>query len=142
MAERGIDLAEHRSSPVTEQSIAAADLILGMTREHVREVVAISPDAWPKTFTIKDFIRRAERGGPPGRHQRFSDWLESIGAEREPYDALGTNPGDEVPDPFGQRAKVWTRVIDDLDDMVSAIAAILPVGARGASRNRFRRAST
>jgi protein-tyrosine-phosphatase len=142
MSERGIDLTEHRSSPVTEQSIKDADLILGMAREHVREIVAISPEAWPKTFTIKDFVRRAERSGPPGRHQRFADWLESIGAEREPYDALGTNPGDEVPDPYGQRAKVWNRVIEDLDDLVSAIAATVPIGGGDPSRKRFRRAST
>lgn len=140
MSERGIDLTRHRSAPVTAESIASANLILGMTREHVREVVAISPAAWPKTFTVKDFARRAERTGPPGRHQRLTDWLETVGTDREPYDALGTNPGDEVPDPYGQRPKVWNRVIEDLDDLVSAIASILPVGDRDAPARRYRSA--
>lgn len=125
MGERGFDLTRYSSIPVTKESVHAADLVLTMAREHVREVVAVSPEAWPKTFTLKDFVRRAERVGPPGRHQRLTDWLEAVGADREPYDALGTNPGDEVPDPYGQRARVWNQVIDDLDDLVSAAAAVL-----------------
>jgi protein-tyrosine phosphatase len=135
MSERGIDLTRHRSAAVTGDSVNEADLILGMAREHVREVVAISPSAWRKTFTLKDFTRRAERIGPPRRHQRLPDWLETVGADREPYDALGTNPGDEVPDPYGQRPRVWNRVIEDLDDLVSRI---LPAMGLSGQRTRTR----
>lgn len=129
MSQRGIDLAEHRSSGVTAKSIADADLILGMTREHVREIVGISPDAWSKTFTLKDFVRRTQAIAPPRRHQRFADWLGLVGAGRTPQDVLGSSPDDEVSDPFGQRTKVWDRVIEDLDDLISQLPAIL--GAKG-----------
>lgn len=132
MAERGIDLAPHRSVAVTTETVAEADLILGMTREHVRDVVGISPAAWPKTFTLKDFVRRADKVGPPRRHQRLSDWLETVGEGRDPRDVLGADPEDEVPDPYGQRAKVWERVVDELDDLVSKIPRLLGLTNRSA----------
>jgi protein-tyrosine-phosphatase len=126
MAERGIDLSSHVSAQVTEHSLAAADIVLGMTREHVREVVAISPDAWPKTFTLKDFVRRAE-GHTRGRHQRVADWLDSVGAERERYDVLGADPEDDVRDPFRQRSRVWDRVIREVDELVTRVVPSLGV---------------
>jgi len=142
MAEHGIDLAPHRSVAVTSEAVADADLILGMTREHVRDVVGISPAAWPKTFTLKDFVRRADKVGPPRRHQRLADWLETVGEGRDPRDLLGTDPDDEVPDPYGQRTKVWKRVVDELDDLVSKVPRLLGLSdrstpsARSAERNR------
>jgi protein-tyrosine-phosphatase len=143
MAEHGIDLAPHRSVAVTSEAVADADLILGMTREHVRDVVGISPAAWPKTFTLKDFVRRADKVGPPRRHQRLADWLESVGDGRDPRELLGTDPDDEVPDPYGQRTKVWERVVDELDDLVSEIPRLLGLtgrsmpSARSAERNQL-----
>ena len=132
MAERGCDLAPHRSTPVTRDQVVEADIILGMTREHVREIVGISPDAWPKTFTLKDFVRRAEQVAPPRRHQRFADWLATLGEGRKPRDVLGSNPDDEVPDPYGQRVKVWERTIDELDELVSRIPRLIDVTNRRA----------
>jgi protein-tyrosine-phosphatase len=130
MAEHGIDLAPHRSVAVTTEAVADADLILGMTREHVRDVVGISPAAWPKTFTLKDFVRRADKVGPPRRHQRLADWLASVGEGRDPREVLGSDPDDEVPDPYGQRTKAWERVVDELDDLVSKIPRLLGVTTR------------
>jgi protein-tyrosine-phosphatase len=124
MAEHGVDLSSYLSAQVAEDTVAAADIILGMAREHVREVVAISPDAWPKTFTLKDFVRRAE-GHTRGRHQRVTDWLDGIGAERGPYDVLGADPEDDVHDPFRQRSRVWNRVIAEVDELVSRFVPTL-----------------
>ncbi len=136
MAERGIDLAHHRSAPVTNEVVEEADLILGMTREHVREIVGLSPGALPKTFTLKDFVRRAEKVGPPRRHQRWEDWLTSVGQGRRPRDVLGSNSDDEVPDPYGQRVKVWQRVIDELDELVSPIPRLLGIVEQPAPSRR------
>ena len=38
MAERGIDISDHRSHSLTNEEVAEADLILVMTREHARLV--------------------------------------------------------------------------------------------------------
>jgi protein-tyrosine phosphatase len=125
MARYGTDLSGHIGIPVTERSVSEADIILGMTREHVREIVAISPDAWAKTFTLKEFVRRAERAGARHRHQRVSDWLVNVGAGREPQHVLGSDSGDDIIDPFGRRRSVWKHVIADMDDLVSRIIPTL-----------------
>jgi len=139
MAERGIDLAPHCSVSVTTETVADADLILGMSREHVRDVVGMTPTAWPKTFTLKDFVRRADKVGPPRLHQRVADWLGSVGEGRDPRDLLGADPEDEVPDPYGQRIKVWEQVVDELDDLISKVPRLLgltnlPAGSAGRAR--------
>jgi protein-tyrosine-phosphatase len=85
----------------------------------------MSPEAWLKTFTLKDFVRRAERAAPRRKHQRVTDWLVSVGADREPYQLLGADPEDDVIDPYGQRERVWKQVVGDIDDQVSRIVRIL-----------------
>lgn len=136
MAQRGIDLTAHRSSRITANEVHDADLVLGMTREHVREIVGMSPDAWAKTYTLRDFVRRAREVGPRRRRQRFDGWLDVVGAERTPKDVLGSNADDEVHDPFGQRPKVWQQVIDDIDDLVSAIPTLIGLRGERQSPNR------
>ena len=125
MAHHGVDVSKHVSTQVTERSVKEADIVLGMTREHARELMAISPEAWSKTFTLKDFVRRAERAGPRHRHQRVADWLESVGANRELHDVLAADPGDDILDPYGRRSRVWKRVIDEMDDYVDRMVSVL-----------------
>ncbi len=140
MAEYGLNLSNHVSSQVTAQSAAEAGVILGLTREHVREVVAMSPEVWPKTFTFKDFVRRAERVGARRRHQRLADWLESVGADREPRHVLGADPEDDVIDPIGRRVGVWKKVVDEIDELVTRIVPALgePTEPDLVSRRRSR----
>lgn len=45
MAQRGIDLGDHESQPVTEQLIRNADLILTMTRSHRQAILSEWPEA-------------------------------------------------------------------------------------------------
>ncbi|SEF17209.1 Low molecular weight phosphotyrosine protein phosphatase [Jiangella alba] len=118
MRERGLELGGHRSLPVTPAAVASAALVLGMEREHVRAVVDAGPDAWVKTFTLKDFVRRVEKAAVRGRHQRFTDWLHHVGEGRTRDDIAGDDPDDDLVDPYGQRASVWREVVDELDDLV------------------------
>ena len=125
MTQYGIDLSSHISTPVTERSAVEAGIILAFTREHVRQVVEMSPEAWPKTFTLKDFVRRAERAGRRRRHQRVADWLITVGADRDPYQVLGADPEDDVIDPYGRRERVWKQVIGEIDELVSRLVPTL-----------------
>jgi protein-tyrosine phosphatase len=49
-------LRSHRSRQITDALIAGADLVVGMTREHVREVTVRVPEAWGRTFTLKELV--------------------------------------------------------------------------------------
>ena len=54
MAERGIDISDHRSHSLTNEEVAEADLILVMTREHARLVRQTWPQyAW-KVYLLSE----------------------------------------------------------------------------------------
>ena len=59
MAERGIDLASHRSRSLTAEYVAATDLILTMTESHRRCLIAAFPSAAAKIFTLGEFVGQA-----------------------------------------------------------------------------------
>ena len=64
LAAYGLDISWHRSHQVNDADLAWADLVLGMSREHVRHAVVTAPDAWPRAFTLKEMVRRGEETGP------------------------------------------------------------------------------
>jgi len=56
MAERGYDLSDHRSRPVTPELIRRADLILGMTPHHVEALRLAFPDAAGKIHLLAEMV--------------------------------------------------------------------------------------
>src|SRR5215210_1424736 len=60
VAERGGDLGSHRSRRVTAEMAGDADLVVGLAREHVHELVALDPGLAPRTFTLKGLARHLE----------------------------------------------------------------------------------
>jgi protein-tyrosine-phosphatase len=55
LQKRGIQANSHRSSRVTEEMVAQADLILTMTTGHKQWLIQTFPDAIHKTVTLKEF---------------------------------------------------------------------------------------
>jgi protein-tyrosine phosphatase len=121
MARRGVDIAEHRSRRLALEMVRDADLILGMERQHVREVAVLAPEAFAKAFTIRDLARRAEVGGPRGGDESIAEWLRWVAAGRRPTDLLGIDPSDEVADPIGRPARDYERTAAQLEELVSVI---------------------
>jgi protein-tyrosine-phosphatase len=78
LAELGLDLTRHRSRRLTRGDVAGADVVLAMSREHVRRLVALDAAVWPRYFTVKEFVRRS------------------------PAQLLGPDAHDDVADPIGQ----------------------------------------
>ncbi len=88
-SEWGIDIASHRSRPVTDELVAKADLILTMTPEHREEVLLHDPAAASRTFLLKSFpvpvredpsffIRDPIGGGPEEYQRSFLEIEESL----------------------------------------------------------------
>lgn len=61
-AEIGLDLVGHRSQPITRQLIDAADIILGMTQNHVSAVEALGEDI--QVSLLSEFIDGPDAGEP------------------------------------------------------------------------------
>jgi len=55
MREKGVGINLHRSTPLDEEMIKEADLILVMEAGHKKEVLNISPSVEGKVFLLKDF---------------------------------------------------------------------------------------
>jgi protein-tyrosine phosphatase len=125
MAARGVDTSGHLSRHMTRDMLDAADLVVGMAREHVREAVLLHPDAWPRSFTLKELVRRGEEAGPRSADQPLLEWLDKVQAGRSRSDLLGVSLDDDVADPIGQRRPVYEKTADELDDLTRRLAALL-----------------
>lgn len=49
------DLGDHSSQPMTRALADTVDLILGMSPEHVREILRLAPGVIDKTYLLKNF---------------------------------------------------------------------------------------
>ena len=52
MQERGIDISNHKSQPITDELVLGSDLILTMTEGHKALIAGLAPE---KTFTICEY---------------------------------------------------------------------------------------
>jgi protein-tyrosine phosphatase len=104
---RGLDMTSHRSQSMTRDLLRGHDLIIAMAREHVREAVVLDPSLWPRTFTLKELVRRGEAIGP-----RSSD-------------LTGSSPADDVADPYGGPRTAYERMATELDDLLDRLVSLM-----------------
>jgi protein-tyrosine phosphatase len=124
MAARGLVLDAHVSRPL-EPAMLAADLILGMARHHVRDTVVAEPSAFPRTFTLKELVRRGESVGPRRPDQPLGEWLAEVHAGRTSSALLGDSPDDDVADPIGRPDAEYERTAVELEGLVERLAALI-----------------
>jgi protein-tyrosine phosphatase len=79
MQERGIDINNHESQPLSERLVRFADLILTMTRGHRESIVEQWPDAAARTKVLcRDHADVSDPiGGPIDRYRRCADQIEA-----------------------------------------------------------------
>ena len=131
LAAHGLDLSGHRSHRVAGSDLAWADLVLGMSREHVRHAVVTAPDTWPRAFTLKELVRRGEESGPRQPAEPFASWLARVHEGRTQMALLGDSPADDVADPMGGPPQAYADTVVLLDDLLGRVAALgwgLPAG--------------
>ncbi len=137
MAKRGLDLQTHRSTLLDEEAVARADLVIGMTREHVREAVVLEPDAFAHTFVLRDLVRRAQATGPrrlAPEEEPLGTWLARVGVGRRGADLMGEDPADDVTDPMGRSRRFYERTAAELEDLIDRFLAVAhPASASTAS---------
>jgi protein-tyrosine-phosphatase len=124
LAAVGLDTSGHRSRRMTEAMINEADVVVGMARAHVREAVTLTPAAWPKTFTLKELVRKAEWVGARSPGQPFDEWLGKLHGGRSRSDLLGSSPDDDVADPIGRSHTVYERTAAEIDRLVARLVEL------------------
>jgi len=124
LAVYGLDISGHRSRRVTAVDLGWADLVLGMTRAHVRHTVVIAPDTWPRAFTLKEVVRRGEQVGPVKPGEPLADWLGRVHEGRDRAALLGDSPADDVADPMGGPPHAFVDTAALLDELVGRLARL------------------
>lgn len=125
LAERGIDIRSHRSRTNSTQILEPANLVIAMAREHVRDAVTIHSPAWPRTFTLKELVRRGEANGKRPQEVSIETWLGNLHAGRERRDLLGESHMDDIEDPYGYSREVFEQLAGELDDLTARMINLM-----------------
>ena len=120
----GVELDDHVSRAVDRATLHedGADLVLVMTRQHLREVVGIDPSVWPRPFTLKELARRAEQFDPAAPGERVGSWLRRVGAGRQARDLMTPSTADDVADPYGAPRRDHVAMLEEVSAAVDVIA--------------------
>lgn len=139
----GIDLGTHVPRTVDPGMIQAADLVVGLTREHVRQTVLAVPSSYPRTFTLWEIVRRGLHTGPRGAGEDLGDWLARLHEGRLRTDLMDASPDDGVIDPLGGRRDDYRRMLTEVSSLTQTLRDLAwpsakPPGAgyRAANPNR------
>ena len=123
LARLGLDIAPHRSRGASHRVVDAADLVLTMEVAHLRELVADDPAHFPRTFTLREIVRRARVAGPRGE-ATLAEWLAALGTGRRAADLLGATDLDVV-DPIGRPDAEYQRCAAEIEELCGALAGFL-----------------
>jgi protein-tyrosine-phosphatase len=121
----GLTPPDHASRVVSAADLGAADLVLCMERAHVREAVVLDGTAWPKTFTLKELVRRASTTAPRGPRETGAEWLTRVHADRDRGDLLGSSSVDDVADPFGKRLSAYEATAAELVGLAARLIEVI-----------------
>jgi protein-tyrosine phosphatase len=117
----GIDLGSHVPRIVDLGMIQAADLVVGLAREHVRETVVAVPTSFPRTFTLREIVRRGLQTGSRGADEDLGAWLARLHDGRRHADLMGASPDDDVMDPMGGTPDDYRRMLTDVAALTLAL---------------------
>lgn len=122
MAERGVDISQHLSTNVREALEPEPDLIVAMAAQHVREAVALRPSLWPKTFTLKDLVRRTAQAGARRPDESLSAYLARCAESSALQDLASPNDtADDVEDPVGRGLQRYRECASELEALLDAL---------------------
>jgi len=124
-AERGLDLRAHVGRRLDPDLVRGADLVLPLAREHLREVVVTSPEAFSRTFTPKELVRRASAAAPRRPDEELAAYLARLHEGRTAQELLRSDPADDVADPIGGPRSGYARTATELDGLTASIAVLL-----------------
>ena len=128
MAARRIDIRHHVSRTIDHEIARSTPLIIGMTRQHVRESCASYGAPMDRTFTLKELVRRGEEVGPRLEGESVYPWLVRVAAGRRSADLMGDDPDDDIADPVGRPRSVFEDTADELEGLLRSFVDLLAGG--------------
>jgi len=141
----GIDLGAHVPGKVDPGMLQAADLVVGLTREHVRQAVLALSSSFPRTFTLREIVRRGLHTGPRGAAEDLGAWLVRLHDGRLRADLMGASTDDDVMDPLGGSRDDYRRMLTEVSELTQTLrdlawpSAMPPAARDGDGAKRIRR---
>lgn len=121
---RGGDLGAHLSTGVETALESNPDLILTMTRQHLRSLAEINPSILQKTYTLREFVRVGEVEGPRRVDEGLTAYALRVGAGRN-LSALQSGVEDDIADPIGKRASAYEQCAQELESLISRLKLLI-----------------
>jgi len=120
MAEQGLDISAHQPRPLDRAVLDAdgADLVITMTRDHLRTVATSAPGVFRRSFTAKELARRL------AVLESFD--MDRLNEGRSSRDLMGDNPTDDIADPYGQSLQLHRESAAEIDGVMRMVAHALP----------------
>jgi protein-tyrosine phosphatase len=113
------------------EHIEAADLVLGLTREHRAAVVTLMPRASARTLTLREYARLLgevkrtdlpDTGADPVSRLRA---ITTAAFDRRGYAPPKDPSDDDIPDPFGGSMSAYERAAGMIDKALGVALALL-----------------
>ena len=123
MAERGLDIAGRLSQPLHAPTLRAADLIITMEQDHVRDVANVEMSAWTKTFPLRGLVARTLRVGARGSVP-LNEWVAKIHHGRAGADMLSRSKDLDIKDPIGKPINEFRACADELDTYLAQFVSL------------------
>jgi protein-tyrosine phosphatase len=117
----GIDFVDHLPRVVDPDMIRAADLVVSLTRRHLRETVTAVPTSFPKTFTLREIVRRGAHTGQRGAAESLGVWLSRLHDGRRHTDLMGESPDDDIVDPMGGTPDDYRQMLTDVSGLTGTL---------------------
>lgn len=126
MSEHGLDISQHLSSTMQERLVPPPNLVIAMAREHSRRIADLWPELWPRTFTLKEFVRLATHTGPRPPEENVEAYLARVGGHRRISQlASMVSREDDVEDPIGRGLNTYRNCAQEIQELVSVLMALL-----------------
>lgn len=134
-AARGLDLEAHRSSLLTRDDVAEADLVLTMSERQRAHAVRLHPPAVHRTFPLPEFARHCRRIAAVDEELPARDRVHAVVGRAGQSRPVAGSPDrvDDVADPFGGPEQGYAEMAERLEHLVADVAQVL-FGPAPASR--------
>ena len=109
---------------VDRRLLGQADLVIGMARHHVREAVVFDRGVFPRGFTLKELVERAETLGPRQPDESFRAWLARAHEGRSTAQLLDESGGVDVADPVVPGARTFDRTAAEIDELLGRLVEL------------------
>jgi RpiB/LacA/LacB family sugar-phosphate isomerase len=107
-----------------DRAALEVDLVIGMTRQHLREVVVLHREVFARAFTLRELVRRGDAHGARAPGAELHEWLAALHEGRSPATLLESSEVDDIADPVAMGTADYRAVTDEITELVDRLVEL------------------